>query len=51
MSTIDPRLCLHRRPWFLPALRGEINHEHDGSAVYLLDPSGHYLELITRTYP
>lgn len=29
---------------------GEINNEHDGRGVYLLDPSGHYLELITRPY-
>jgi catechol 2,3-dioxygenase-like lactoylglutathione lyase family enzyme len=29
---------------------GEINHEHQGRGVYLLDPSGHYLELITRPY-
>ncbi|WP_313814033.1 VOC family protein [Glutamicibacter sp.] len=29
---------------------GRINHEHDGRGVYLLDPSGHYLELITRAY-
>ncbi|MCZ7629666.1 MAG: VOC family protein [Microthrixaceae bacterium] len=29
---------------------GEINHDHDGRGVYLLDPSGHYLELITRPY-
>ncbi|MFT3662942.1 MAG: VOC family protein [Gordonia sp. (in: high G+C Gram-positive bacteria)] len=29
---------------------GEINREHDGRGVYLLDPSGHYLELITRPY-
>jgi catechol 2,3-dioxygenase-like lactoylglutathione lyase family enzyme len=29
---------------------GEINHEHEGRGVYLLDPSGHYLELITRPY-
>jgi catechol 2,3-dioxygenase-like lactoylglutathione lyase family enzyme len=29
---------------------GEINHEHGGRGVYLLDPSGHYLELITRPY-
>ena len=29
---------------------GEINHEHSGRGVYLLDPSGHYLELITRPY-
>lgn len=29
---------------------GEINSEHGGHGVYLLDPSGHYLELITRPY-
>lgn len=29
---------------------GEINHEHGGRGVYLLDPSRHYLELITRPY-
>lgn len=29
---------------------GQINHEHEGRGVYLLDPSGHYLELITRPY-
>jgi catechol 2,3-dioxygenase-like lactoylglutathione lyase family enzyme len=29
---------------------GEINHGHDGRGVYLLDPSGHYLELLTRPY-
>jgi len=29
---------------------GEINSEHGGRCVYLLDPSGHYLELITRPY-
>ncbi|UEJ81981.1 VOC family protein [Brachybacterium halotolerans subsp. kimchii] len=29
---------------------GEINTEHGGRGVYLLDPSGHYLELITRPY-
>ena len=28
----------------------EINHEHGGRGLYLLDPSGHYLELITRPY-
>ena len=27
---------------------GEINNEHDGRGVYLLDPSGHYLELIPQ---
>ncbi|MFC0673184.1 VOC family protein [Brachybacterium hainanense] len=29
---------------------GEINAEHGSRGVYLLDPSGHYLELITRPY-
>lgn len=29
---------------------GQINSEHGGRGVYLLDPSGHYLELITRPY-
>jgi catechol 2,3-dioxygenase-like lactoylglutathione lyase family enzyme len=29
---------------------GETNREHGGRGVYLLDPSGHYLELITRPY-
>lgn len=31
-------------------LSGQLNHEHGGLGVYLLDPSGHYLELITRPY-
>ncbi|MGO1839696.1 MAG: VOC family protein, partial [Candidatus Microbacterium stercoravium] len=29
---------------------GEINNENGGRGVYLLDPSGHYLELLTRPY-
>ncbi len=29
---------------------GAINNEHGGRGVYLLDPSGHYLELLTRAY-
>ncbi|GLY20096.1 VOC family protein [Kineosporia rhizophila] len=29
---------------------GEINSEHGGQGVYLLDPTGHFLELITRPY-
>lgn len=29
---------------------GEINHGHGGRGVYLLDPSGHYLELLTGSY-
>jgi hypothetical protein len=27
---------------------GETNTEHGGRGVYMLDPAGHYLELITR---
>ncbi|WP_405720895.1 VOC family protein [Streptomyces sp. NBC_01537] len=29
---------------------GEINHNDGGRGVYFLDPSGHYLEMITRPY-
>jgi len=29
---------------------GETNTEHGGRGVYLLDPSGNYVELITRPY-
>lgn len=29
---------------------GEVNTEHGGRGVYLLDPSGHYLELLTGAY-
>ena len=29
---------------------GETNSEHGGRGVDLLDPSGHYLEQITRLY-
>lgn len=38
--------------WAAPQrqLAGQINREHGGRGVYLLDPSGHYLELITRPY-
>ena len=32
------------------ALPGAINHDHGGRGVYLLDPSGHYLELLTGAY-
>ena len=31
-------------------LAGRINRDHGGRGVYLLDPSRHYLELITRPY-
>ncbi|AXE40028.1 VOC family protein [Acidipropionibacterium virtanenii] len=42
----------HREHWADPQRTrpGEINNEHGGRGVYLLDPSGHYLELITRPY-
>lgn len=33
----------HRQP-------GEINHHDGGRGVYFNDPSGHYLEIITRPY-
>ncbi len=41
-----------RKHWADPqrSRAGEINHEHGGRGVYLLDPSGHYLELITHPY-
>ncbi|HAY42281.1 MAG TPA: glyoxalase [Micrococcaceae bacterium] len=42
----------HREHWADPQqkLPGQINTEHSGRGVYLLDPSGHYLELITTPY-
>ncbi|MGE0596229.1 MAG: VOC family protein [Hyphomonadaceae bacterium] len=36
----DPRL----------ARKGEINHNDGGRGCYFKDPSGHYLEIITRPY-
>ncbi|WP_218221602.1 VOC family protein [Nesterenkonia sp. Act20] len=38
--------------WADPQRRrpGETNTEHGGRGVYLLDPAGHYIELITRPY-
>jgi extradiol dioxygenase family protein len=30
--------------------KGEINHNDGGRGVYFNDPSGHYLEIITRPY-
>lgn len=41
-----------REHWADPqrSIPGEINTDHGGRGVYLLDPSGHYLELITRPY-
>jgi len=32
------------------AQKGEINHHDGGRGVYFNDPSGHYLEIITRPY-
>jgi catechol 2,3-dioxygenase-like lactoylglutathione lyase family enzyme len=29
---------------------GQINHNDGGRGVYFLDPSGHYLEILTRPY-
>jgi extradiol dioxygenase family protein len=31
-------------------LKGEINHHDGGRGVYWADPSGHWLEIITRPY-
>lgn len=31
-------------------LPGRINYNHGGRGVYFLDPSGHYLEVITQPY-
>lgn len=38
--------------WADPQMRrlGEINNEHGGRGVYVKDPAGHGLELITRPY-
>jgi len=38
--------------WADPAHKhpGEINHHDGGRGVYWNDPSGHYLEIITRPY-
>ncbi|GLW73848.1 chaP protein [Kitasatospora phosalacinea] len=38
--------------WADPQMQrpGETNTEHGGRGVYVLDPSGHGLELITRPY-
>ena len=41
-----------REHWADPQRRqpGRTNTEHGGRGVYLLDPSGHYVELLTRPY-
>lgn len=38
--------------WADPQRRrpGEINNEHGGRGLYVMDPAGHGLELITRPY-
>lgn len=38
--------------WADPQMRraGETNNEHGGRGVYLKDPAGHAIELITRPY-
>jgi len=38
--------------WADPGRRraGEINHHDGGRGVYFADPSGHFLEIITRPY-
>jgi catechol 2,3-dioxygenase-like lactoylglutathione lyase family enzyme len=52
-DTIFGRIKSRELPfWADPrALRpGEINHNDGGRGVYFCDPSGHYLEIITRPY-
>jgi catechol 2,3-dioxygenase-like lactoylglutathione lyase family enzyme len=41
-----------RQHWADPQRQqpGRTNTEHGGRGVYLLDPAGHYLELLTRPY-
>jgi hypothetical protein len=41
-----------RDHWADPQRRrpGETNTEHGGRGVYVLDPAGHYLELLTQPY-
>ncbi|MFJ8160119.1 VOC family protein [Streptomyces sp. NPDC096136] len=38
--------------WADPQMRraGEVNDEHGGRGVYVKDPAGHLIELITRPY-
>jgi catechol 2,3-dioxygenase-like lactoylglutathione lyase family enzyme len=38
--------------WSDPAAKhpGQINHNDGGRGVYFRDPSGHYLEILTRPY-
>ncbi|MEW1635410.1 VOC family protein [Streptomyces sp. NPDC093801] len=38
--------------WADPQMRrpGEVNTEHGGRGLYVRDPAGHYVELITRPY-
>ncbi|MFD7641444.1 VOC family protein [Kitasatospora sp. NPDC059795] len=46
-------LCEREIPhWADPQMQlpGETNTGHGGRGVYLLDPAGHFLELITRPY-
>jgi catechol 2,3-dioxygenase-like lactoylglutathione lyase family enzyme len=40
------------RYWADPQMKhpGEINHSWGGRGVYFLDPSGHFLEILTRPY-
>ena len=47
------RLQARKMPyWADPAqkVKGEINHHFGGRGVYFEDPSGHLLEIITRSY-
>lgn len=47
------RICkLNIEHWADPQQKRprQTNDEHGGEGVYLLDPAGHYLELLTRPY-
>ena len=52
-DTIFGRIRERNLPyWADPAARqaGQINHNDGGRGVYFRDPSGHYLEILTRPY-
>jgi extradiol dioxygenase family protein len=41
-------LTIWPNPW--QANEGQINHNDGGRGFYFLDPSGHFLEVLTRPY-
>lgn len=42
----------HTEHWADPRMTepGRVNHGHGGRGVYFLDPSGHLIEVLTRSY-